>query len=86
MQTSSVVLLPLELPNYTPRILVVGGSAADQADPTTPATANTFLLDLSQVSMLPTACPDGNQSHNVNDSLPLKGCRRTMTNIPLTPS
>jgi hypothetical protein len=52
MQTSSVVLLPLELPNYTPGILIVGGSSADQANSTTPATASTYFLDLSQVSML----------------------------------
>ena len=49
VQTSSIVMLPLELPNYTPRFLVVGGNTADQADPTTPATANTYFLDLSQV-------------------------------------
>ena len=43
-------MLPLELPDYTPRILVVGGSSMDRATPTTAATNNTYLLDLSQVS------------------------------------
>ena len=46
-QTASIVLLPLELPSYTPRVLVVGGSSVDQAGPDTAATANTYLLDLS---------------------------------------
>ena len=46
-QTASVVMLPLELPGYIPRILVVGGSSADQAGGGTPSTANAYLLDLS---------------------------------------
>ena len=50
LQTASIVLLPLELPDYNPRILVVGGSSMDHATPTTPATNNTYLLDLSQAS------------------------------------
>lgn len=32
-QTANFVLLPLEYPNYTPRILVVGGSTVDRATP-----------------------------------------------------
>ena len=46
-QTASVVLLPLELPNYIPRVLAVGGSSVDRADGGTPASAATYLLDLS---------------------------------------
>ena len=46
-QTASIVLLPLELPNYAPRILVVGGSSKDQAGGGTPASQLTYLLDLT---------------------------------------
>jgi len=46
-QTASVVMLPLELPSYAPRILVVGGSSVDFAGPSTPATNATYLLDFS---------------------------------------
>ena len=46
-QTASIVLLPLELPNYAPRILVVGGSSQDHAGGGTPASTHTYLLDLT---------------------------------------
>ena len=46
-QTASIVLLPLELPNYNPRILVVGGSSVDEAGAGTPASATTYFLDFS---------------------------------------
>lgn len=45
--TASTLLLPLEQPGYNPRILVVGGSPTDQADPVTDATPATYLLDFS---------------------------------------
>jgi hypothetical protein len=40
-------MLPLELPDYNPRILVVGGSTVNSAGPGTPASAATYLLDFS---------------------------------------
>lgn len=47
-QTASVVMLPLEPGfGYNPRILVVGGSSSDGANPGTPATPATYLLDFS---------------------------------------
>ena len=47
-QTASVVMLPLEPgAGYNPRILVVGGSSVDGANPGTPATPATYLLDFS---------------------------------------
>ena len=46
-QTASVVMLPLEYPGYNPRILVIGGSSNDGANPGTPASPATYLLDFS---------------------------------------
>ena len=40
-------MLPLEQPGYNPRIFVVGGSTVDGANPGTPATPATYLLDFS---------------------------------------
>ena len=40
-------MLPLEQPAYNPRIFVVGGSINNGANPGTPATPATYLLDFS---------------------------------------